>query len=425
MNENFLNSENLRFLLTEQLERFNRMELGHPREALDILSKTLKSPSISIITGLRRSGKSTLQAQLAKTYFPDDYYYINFDDERWTGFQAAQFSLVHETLISLFGVKKYFLMDEVQNIPGWEAFVRRLYDDGHKLIITGSNASLLSREIGSHLTGRHQSVELFPFSFSEFLGFKKIDPEPHNTTGSAALKRALRNYLMTGGIPDALKYPEDNFCAQLYQDILYRDIAARYSIDSMKNLKEMSLFLLGNIGKPLSFNKLRQMLMLGSVNTVKSYMDYLESSWLYFTTNVYSASVKQQQIAAKKIYCIDNGIISQVAFQTSDNLGWLLENTVFLQLRRQTSEIFYAKNEDGTEVDFLIRKGTKPVNLIQVTASLGDATTRKREIKGLLQAMKTHQLKEGLIITLDENEELEEEGKKIRILAASRWLQGH
>lgn len=422
MNEVLSSPQNLRFLLSEQAKRFAQMDRGYPREALDRIKHHLKAPHVVVITGLRRSGKSTLQAQLAHACFPGDYHYLNFDDERWTGFEASAFNRIHETLIELFGEKKYFLMDEIQNIPHWELFVRRLHDAGLKVIITGSNASLLSREIGSHLTGRHYSVELFPFSFREYLGFKGIEAVAKTTAQSARLKRALHDYLKTGGIPDALKYPEDDFCAQLYQDIIYRDISACYSIDSLKNLKELSLFLVGNVGRPVSFNKLRQMLMLGSVNTVKTYIDYLKASWLYFTINAYSTSIKQQQIAPKKIYCIDNGIINQVAFRSSDDRGWLLENAVLLHLRRQTPEIFYARNDDGSEVDFLIRKGTKPVQLIQVSASLHGDDTRKRELGSLLKAMKHYKINEGTIVTIEEEETLRDGRLKIRTLPATEWL---
>lgn len=422
MTENNISPQNLRFLLEEQRTRFSTLDTGFPREALAQIKPLLKSPHIIVITGLRRSGKSTLQAQLARHFFPDDYYYLNFDDERWTGFEAKNFHSVHEQLLGLYGDRKYFLMDEVQNIPKWELFVRRLHDAGHKLIITGSNASLLSREIGSHLTGRHRAVELFPFSFREYLGFCKVQASPKTTAESARLKAAFRKYMIVGGIPDVLKYPKDNFGAQLYQDIIHRDISARYAIDSLKNLKELSLFLVGNVGRPISFNKLRQMLMLGSVNTVKTYIDHLEVSWLYFTINVYSRSVKQQQIAPKKVYCVDNGIINQVAFRSSDDVGWFLENAVFLQLRRQTSDIFYAKNEDGTEVDFLIRKGTKPIQLIQVAASLRDEATRKRELSALLKAMSHHKLNEGTLITLEEEETVRNGRRTIHIVPAAAWF---
>lgn len=422
MGENIYSPQNLRFLLFEQAERFQKMDLGFPREVLPTLKSLLTSPRVIVITGLRRSGKSTLQAQLARASFPDDHYYLNFDDERWTGFEAASFNKVHEALIELFGEKKYFLMDEVQNVPRWELFVRRLHDMGHKVILTGSNASLLSREIGSHLTGRHHSVELFPFSFREYLGFKGVPLEARTTTQLALLKKAFRNYLKTGGLPDALKYPEDDFCAQLYQDILYRDISAHYSIDSLRNLKELSLYLMGNIGRPISFNKLKQMLMLGSVNTVKTYIDYLEASWLYFTINKYSPSIKQQQIASKKTYCIDNGIVEAVAFRSSEDSGWFLENAVFLHLRRQTPEIFYDRNDDGSEVDFLVRKGTRPTALIQATLSLQGEDTKKREINSLLKAMDRHKIKEGIIVTLEDSQVIRDGGRKIRVVPAFQWL---
>lgn len=422
MNENFINSENLRFLLTEQLERFSAQDLGQPRDVLGQFGPLLKSPQIIVISGLRRAGKSTLQAQIARKFFPNDYYYINFDDERWTGFKAAQFSQVHEQLMGLFGKKKFFLMDEIQNIPRWELFVRRLHDDGHKLVLTGSNASLLSREIGSHLTGRHRTIELFPFSFHEYLTFNDIKIPPKTTAESARVGKAFRDYMSIGGIPDALKYPDDTICSQLYQDIIYRDISARYNIDSLKSLKELSLFLVGNIGRPISFNKLRQPFGIRSVNTVKSYIDHLESSWLYFTINVYSHSIKQQQIAPKKVYCIDNGIVNQVAFRSSEDTGWFLENAVFLHLRRLFAEIFYDKNDDGTEVDFLIRKGTNPVELVQVTTSLRNEATRKREVSALLKSMDRHKLQSGTIVTLEEREAIREGSQKIRVVPASEFF---
>lgn len=422
MDEKILFPQHLGFLLHEQRERFSQLDTGQPREILDQFPSLLRSPAVLVISGLRRAGKSTLQAQIARTYFPDNYHYINFDDERWTGFQAAQFQMLHEQLVGLFGEKQYLLMDEIQNIPRWELFVRRLHDAGHKLILTGSNASLLSREIGSHLTGRHRTVELFPFSFREYLALLKIPAHPTTTAASARVGKAFRDYLNRGGIPDAVKYADDALCGQLYQDIIYRDISARYGIDSLKNLRELSLFLAGNIGRPVSFNKLRQMLMLGSVNTVKSYVGHLEASWLYFTINIYSRSVKQQQIAPKKIYCIDNGIVNQVAFRSSDDTGWFLENAVFLQLRRRHQEIFYAKNADGSEVDFLIRKGTKPVQLVQVAATLHHDTTRKREVSALCRAMEQYGITEGTIVTLDEQDELHDGKRRIYVVPAAEWF---
>lgn len=422
MNESNITLTQLRYLLAEQAERFAKLDRGYPREVLGTLQASLKSPAVLVITGLRRSGKSTVQAQLAHAHCPDDYYYLNFDDERWSGFRHTAFVQVHETLLELFGERKFFLMDEVQNIPGWERFVRRLQDAGHKVIVTGSNATLLSREIGSHLTGRHRTIEMFPFSFQEYLGFTGVSATPTTTAQAAQRTRALHAYLQCGGIPDALKYPEDQVCAQLYQDILYRDIGARYAIDSLKNLKELALFLVSHVGRPISFNKLRQMLMLGSVNTVKSYIDYLESSWLFSTVTCYSTSIKQQQIAPKKIYSIDNGIITEVAFRTTDDLGWLLENLVFLHLRRGTPEIFYAKNDDGSEVDFLIRKGRKITHLIQVTASLRDAATRKREVGSLIKAMDAHRLTRGTIVTLDDVETIRQEKHVIHVIPAAEWL---
>ncbi|MBI2346910.1 MAG: ATP-binding protein [Deltaproteobacteria bacterium] len=423
MTESILSPQALRSLVVEQRERFDRIDLGIPREALLQVRSLLKSPHVVALTGLRRAGKSTLQAQVAHACFPNDFHYLNFDDERWAGCTAADFQRMQEALLTEFGDKHHFLLDEVQNIPGWERFVRRLHDSGYKVIVTGSNATLLSREIGAHLTGRHHTLEIFPFSFSEYLAFHGIAPAARTTQQTAQLKRALNAYLRHGGIPDAVKYPHQALCAQLYQDIIYRDISARYALDSLKSLREMALFLVSNVGRPVSFNKVRQMLMLGSVNTVKSYLEYLEASWLFLTVTVYSPSVKQQQIAPKKIYCIDNGLIDEVAFHSSADIGWRLENLVFLSLRRRTMEVFYAKNPDGSEVDFLIREGTRPAQLIQATMSLDGDAARKREVASLLKGMAHYKLREGTIVTLDHEEEIRVGRARIHVVPLLHWLR--
>ena len=241
---------------------------------------------------------------------------------------------------------------------------------GFKFYITGSNASLLSRELGTRLTGRYVPIELFPFSFHEFLKFRGLpapDLQRMTTTDKGALKAALGAYLQMGGIPEALKYPEVPLLRSLYDDVLYRDIATRYHLEAVTVLKELAFYLMSNPAGLVSFNKLKEQFHLGSVNTIKSYIDYMENSWLVFTLNRYDFSVKRQQIAPKKIYCIDSGLSNAVGFGFSPNTGKLLENLVFLTLRQHAREIFYYTTPSGYEVDFYLPEEQQ---LVQVTQNL-------------------------------------------------------
>ncbi len=340
-------------------------------------------PHAVIISGLRRAGKSTLLAQLAHRLGEDQFYYLNFEDERFLGFEADDANDLYGLLVELFGERTIFVIDEIQNIPGWERFVRRFMDMGFKFYITGSNAALLSRELGSHLTGRYVPVELFPFSFPEFLHFRSyITPDLARLTtlDTARLQGYLAEYLRLGGIPEPLKYPELPLARTLYDDVIYRDIATRHHIEDVRALKELAFYLISNPTSLVSFNKLKEQLRLGSVNTVKNYIEYLENSWLFFTINVYAFSVKRQQVAPKKIYTIDTGLANAVGFAFSPNTGKLLENLVFLTLRRDTQEIYYYTSPGGFEVDFY-RPASR--QLIQVAQSLDQPATRYTRNSGI------------------------------------------
>lgn len=411
----------LKSLLIDQAEQFKNKELGITREKLDQIQKYRKSSHAIVISGLRRVGKSTLLAQIAhKFYTAGSYYYVNFEDERFLEFSAVEFNLLYETLLELFGERKTFLLDEIQNISGWEHFVRRMIDQGFKFYITGSNASLLSQELGAKLTGRYIPVELLPFSFTEFLAFnrQKIpNLDRLTTTQKIGLKRQLNEYMNLGGIPDALKYPEIDLHKTLYDDVIYRDVAVRYQIEETKALKELAFYLLSNTSSLISFNKLKELLKLGSVNTVKSYIDYLQTGWLMFAVNKYAYSIKKQQIANKKIYIIDTGLVKSVAFSFSENKGKLLENLVFLAVRRKYQEIYYYTTESNLEVDFYL---PKQKILIQVCQSLADEDTKTRELEALKEAMLELNISSSIILTEDE-EEVETEDN-IKIIPIYRWL---
>ena len=349
--------DQIKAMLLEQFQTFWQRDTGIEREQLIEIERAASLPHAVIISGLRRVGKSTLLAQLARHMGEDQFYYLNFEDDRLLGFQADDANDLYQVLIELFGERKIFVLDEIQNIQGWEHFVRRFMDLGLKFYITGSNASLLSRELGSRLTGRYISVELFPFSFKEFVEFRRYSLPDLNrltTVDTARLQQFLNEYLRLGGIPDPLKYPELPLLRTLYEDVLYRDIATRYRVEEIRALKELAFYLMSNIASSISYNKLKNQLRLGSLNTVKNYIEYMENSWLLFTMNVYDFSVKRQQIAAKKIYSIDTGLAEAIGFTFSANTGKMLENLVFLGLRRKTKEIYYYTTPAGYEVDFYL-----------------------------------------------------------------------
>jgi hypothetical protein len=426
MNENSWESkyskDQIKAMLLEQKQAFWQREIGVERERLGEIERAMHLPHAVVISGLRRVGKSTLLAQFAHRLGEERFYYVNFEDDRFLGFQAEDANDLYQALVELFGERPVFIIDEVQNVIGWEHFVRRFMDQGIKFFITGSNASLLSRELGTRLTGRYIPVELFPFSFVEFLHFKGYaipDLTRLTTVEKASLQQRLNDYLSLGGIPEPLKYPELPLLRTLYDDILYRDIATRYRIEEVRALKELAFYLMSNPTSQVSFNKLKEQFRLGSVNTIKNYIEYLENSWLIFTINVYAYSVKRQQIAAKKIYSIDTGLANAIGFSFSPNTGKLMENAAFLALRRKTHEIYYYTTPAGYEVDFYMPESKQ---LVQVAQSMDNPATREREIRALADAMDALGLSSGLILTDSNSETITRNGFTITIRSLAEWL---
>lgn len=415
----------LKEIVLEQEKDRQTIDAGIPRAALSVASRYASLPHAVVVSGVRRSGKSTLLNQVISNLYREGVYYLNFEDERLVDFNADDFNHLYEVFLELYGDKKVFFFDEVQNVPRWEVFVRRMQGKGCKFFITGSNASLLSRELGTKLTGRNVNVELFPFSFVEFLLFKGFRLSKNGlslTSERAALKKHFAEYLQHGGMPEYLKYQDTTLLKRVYEDILYRDIVARYGIKQVKPLRELGLYLLSNIGGTFSYNNLKKVLGVGSMNTIKSYADFLENSYLIFLINRFSYSLKQQFVSLKKIYCIDNGLAEAVAFQFSKNKGKFLENLVFLELRRKFQEIYYYKTSNNLEVDFLIKSGKNDLKLIQVADNLDNEKTRHRELNALIKAMEELKLKTALILTEDTEEEIALEGKVVMVKPIYKWL---
>lgn len=414
--------DQIKTIVLEQHQVFCQLDPGIPREQLSSLQEASSLPHAVIISGLRRVGKSTLLVQMAKYLGEDRFYYLNLEDERFLGLETSDIDQLYQILVEVFGERSIFILDEIQNIRGWEHFVRRFMDMGFKFYITGSNASLISRELGSRLTGRYLPVELFPFSFQEFLNFSD-KPIPNlerlTTSDRGRLQGFLNQYLHHGGIPEPLKYPRLPLHRVLYDDVLYRDIATRHQIVEVGALKELAFYLVSNPANLVSFNKLKDRLKLGSVNTIKNYVDYLEASWLLFAINVYDYSVKRQQVAPKKVYVIDTGLAQSVGFSFSPNRGRLLENLVFLALRRQYQGVYYFTTPTGLEVDFYLPDTQQ---LIQVAQDLNDPLTRERELRALFDALRTLDIKEGLILSETNHDPVLQDDKVVSIQSISEWL---
>ena len=417
----------LKEIILEQEKDRQDIDSGIPRAALSAASHHAYLPHAVVVSGVRRCGKSTLLNQVIGNLYKKGVYYLNFEDERLVDFSVEDFNHLYEMFLELYGDKKVFFFDEVQNVPQWEVFVRRMQGKGCKFFITGSNASLLSKELGAKLTGRNVNIELFPFSFMEFLSFKGFQLSKDGlslTAERAALKKHFAEYLQHGGMPEYLKYQDATLLKRVYEDILYRDIVARYGIKQVKPLRELGLYLLSNIGGTFSYNNLKNVLGVGSMNTIKSYADFLENSYLIFLVSKFSYSLKEQFVALKKIYCIDNGLAESIAFQFSKNKGKFLENLVFLELRRKFSEIYYYKTANNLEVDFLVKSGKKDLRLIQVADHLDNEKTRQREVNALVKAMDELKLKSALILTEDTEEEIASEKKVITVKPIYKWLLG-
>ncbi len=419
-----MDSRALEEMIKEQKKQF--METDEDiieREVLGTIGDLKPSPHIIIISGLRRSGKSTLLKLIRERYYPDEpVYYFNFEDERLLSFGHNDFQLLLETMIKLSGKSKTMFLDEIQNIRGWEIFVRRMHDAGMKIYLTGSNSSMLSRELGTRLTGRYIPIELFPFSFGEYLKIKKIEHDNLlDIETRAEVKKGFEQYMIDGGIPEYVRFERKEFLRSLMDTVLYRDIITRYNITQETAFREMVLYLFSNYGTELNTTRLKRDLGLGSENTVKKFVSYLSDAYLLHTIHKYDPSARKQIYSKKKIYISDPGFIETTSFRFSRNLGKLLENIVFLELKRRGLDIYYHRN--GSECDFLIREGPSITNAIQVTAELED--NREREYSGLLEAMRAFKVKRGTIITKERRTTENIEGYTIETIPIWEWILDH
>ncbi len=399
-------------------------------------------PHVNDIVGVRRCGKTYYMYQLIselldKGVSKSNILYLNLDDDRLQPLNGDELQLLIETFREMQEASEearlYLFLDEIQNFPSWERWVKGIYDrkQNVKIVISGSNASLLSQDISTLLTGRHLSTRMFPFSFAEFLEYHGVGYDLKTLPYSedrTAVKRRFNEYLEKGGFPETIVYAAVQHRETLqsyFDDIIHRDIISRYGIRNPMIFKDLALFCISNIAKPHTYNSLKKLFASHSslsTDAIINYIAYLEDAFLLFSVSHYDESLKQQMNKPRKLYCIDTGMINAVSFKLSSDIGRLYENLAFIHLLRLGNEVYYWQDLKGLEVDFVTKQGLSPTQLIQVCSDLSDSQTKEREINGLLAGMKHFKMQEGTIITADTFGEEEIDGRRVRYVPLWWWL---
>ena len=391
-------------VLNYQLSYIEKLPTGTPREVT--ANVKLSDTHVKILTGIRRCGKSTSMLQIARR-FPK-FNYMSFEDPRLSIFEVNDFFKL-EKIFERRGMSDLFFFDEIQNVEGWESYVRVLQDKKQRDIVSGSNARMLSKELGTSLTGRQISYEVYPFSYREYLAHM------HQDAGT----ESFSDYFYLCWLPEFLNTKNRDALLNLYNDLIYRDIVVRQGLRNPKTVRELGVFFASNTGKEFSYNKLANTFELGSVNTLASYISYFEDAYLFFNVPSFSYSLKQQAKNPKKIYGIDTGLVSMLSMSFSKDLGRLLENLVFIHLKRLGKEIYYFRQKG--ECDFIAKKNNKVEMAIQICYHLNDDNMH-REVNGLSEAMNEFELSKGFIFTFNQKDTLEKEGKKIYLLPVWEWM---
>lgn len=413
---------NFRQLVAEQRdERVVYSRTGWvPREQEKALN--IQSKMAQIITGVRRSGKSTLAHRALAGV---NYAYVNFDDERFAGVEPKDLDHLLEALYDVYGEFTHLLLDEIQNVSHWELFVNRLLRNELHVVLTGSNSKLLARELATHLTGRYSIIELLPFSFKEFLHVRGVITTAVVTAKEKGLiSRLFAEYMQTGGFPDIIMGETPaSYIQNLFEAIVTRDIIFRHKIRQIRAFRETASFLTENYSAPVSYNRLKNIFSLGSENTSKNYVAYLEEAWLLLSLSKFSFK-NQERMRNRKIYLVDTAFAKATGGIFSPNTGRLLENIVFLELfrrsRKSRYELFYHKS--NYEVDFVIYSNSKVQELIQVAVSVSNDAVLRREVRALISAARELGTTLLTIITQDERDEVVKNGFTIRILPVWEWL---
>jgi len=395
-------------VVEQQKIRMSSRDSGLKRELIPA-TRSLSSHAL-IISGVRRCGKSTLLMQMIKSMDSEKLLYLNFESPQLFEFTLSDFIRLDNVIVQK-NIKILFF-DEIQIVEGWEMYVRQKLDDGFQIIITGSNASLLSKELGTRLTGRHITQELFPFSYNEFLLYKLLPPGV----------QSLTDYMHTGGFPEFVKTGDVDQLSTLFEDILIRDIVTRYGIKDIKSLQRLASYLFSNIGNRVTATKLKQPLSIGATSTILSWFSHLELSYLVSFLPMFSHSTKAQLINPRKVYAIDLGLIDVISTTMTEDMGRKFENLIYLDLRRKYTELYYF-DEKG-ECDFVAMKNGVVKEIIQVCYDLNQDNL-KREMNGILLAMKFFHIQKGKIVTFANTDLIKVDQFEVEVIPAFKYLMNN
>lgn len=382
----------------------------------------LNSRLIKLITGPRRVGKSTQALLMLRD---KNFAYLNFDN--YSLLEAWDANLVMRMLDDVYPDYEYILLDEVQNLDGWDLWVSELYRLGKNLVITGSNARMLSSEMATVLTGKYLQVEMLPFSLEEFFDWNKLDLyklKPEDITNSFVL---TDDYLRNGGYPEvvASRQLTRSYLDTLFDSIIWKDVAKRHNVRNVTDLNNLAMYLVSNFCNPVSANDLTTELGFSSVNTTKKYMDYLHEPYLFYYLSRYNNKLKLMKKAPRKVYVVDNGFVASKAFSLSDNLGRLLENQVFIGLVRRGYDVektmFYYRSRNNKEVDFVLRKGTKIERLVLVCYDMSNPKTEKREVDSIVECAGELKCDNLVIVTNNDKRTIEKDSYKIDVVPISEF----
>lgn len=389
--------------------------------------KWVSSTLIKVVLGPRRAGKSVFSLMLLKDH---QFAYFNFDDPALVGEKLDLYQLMDELNI-VYGDTKYVLFDEIQNLPGWELFANRLHRQGYNLVLTGSNANLLSMELATHLTGRHFPIEILPFDFKEFLRAKNynLNSESKSLPGqNSEILKLLEQYMMFGGYPEVViknQHPR-GYLDVLFDALLFKDVVKRHKVRFSEQIDQLGSYLINNVSGKYSSRKLANILKFKSDVTLERYLNYLKEAYVIFSLSSFSTKAGERFRSPKKIYAVDNGFVTAKAIQQSPNSGKLMENLVFTELVKKGHEpnrdMFYYKTRNDREVDFVLKKGIKISELIQVCYDPTNHDVEQREIRALVEAKGELKVKKLTVLTWDEKREIKKDGSVIQFRPLWEWL---
>ena len=382
----------------------------------------LNSHLIKLITGPRRVGKSTQALLMLRD---KNFAYLNFDSQPLL--DAWDANLVMRMLDDVYPGYDYLLLDEVQNLDAWDMWVSELYRQGKNLIITGSNAKMLSSEMATVLTGKYLQVEMLPFSLEELFDWNKLDLHHLMSEQDAECKVLTDDYLRNGGYPEVVASRQlvRSYLDTLFDSIVWKDVAKRHNVRNITDLNNLAVYLVSNFCNPLSANELSEELGLSSVNTTKKYMDYLHEPYLFYYLSRYNNKLKLMKKAPRKVYVVDNGFVAAKAFSVTENLGRLLENQVFIELVRRGYDtektMFYYRSRNDKEVDFVLRQGAHIERLVQVCYDMNSPKTEKREVDAIVECAGELKCDNLTIVTYDDERTIEKDGYKINVVPIAKF----